>query len=230
MSVNSDPTDEGYGTMRLLRLPSNTTVPGPSQIANLFASDQEIQDARLAFTRTGSEVINGNLLTLPVGEGLLYVQPLYTSREEGEGRYPVLRYVLASFGEDVGIGSTLGEALDDVLGIDGTGGVATPEEPGTPPPPPGEGGPPVSDDVQALLQQAEDKFEEAQAALQDGDLAAYAQATDEARELVSQALEAAGAAAQDGSGGGTADGGGGAGSGDGAGSQQDESGGAAASG
>jgi uncharacterized membrane protein (UPF0182 family) len=191
MAVNSDPTDEGYGRMRLLRLPSNTTVPGPSQIANLFASDQEIQDARLAFTRTGSEVINGNLLTLPVGEGLLYVQPLYTSREAGAGRYPVLRYVLASFGDDVGIGSTLAEALDDVLGIQGTEDVANPEQPGTEPPPPGEGGQ-LPGDVESLLQEAEQKFEEAQAALQDGDLAAYAQATEEARDLVQQALEAAG--------------------------------------
>ena len=132
ISVDADAALNDYGKIRILRLPSNTQVPGPSQIANQFASDQQIQDRLLAFTRTNSKALFGNLLTLPAGDGLLYVQPLYTLRQAGEGRYPVLRYVLVSFGEDVGIGSTLTAALDDVLGI------TTPEEsvePGTAPPP-----------------------------------------------------------------------------------------------
>ncbi len=88
-----------YGTIRILRLPSNTQVPGPSQIANSFGSDRDIQNQVLPFTRSNSKVIYGNLLTLPVGDGLLYVQPLYTQRKSGEGTYPQLRFVLASFGD-----------------------------------------------------------------------------------------------------------------------------------
>ena len=42
---------------------------------------------------------------------------------------------------------------------------------------------------------AEDAFTEAEQALQDGDLAGYADATERARDLISQALEAAGATA-----------------------------------
>ena len=189
ISVDADAAREDYGQIRILRLPSNTQVPGPSQIANQFASDQEIQDKLLAFTRTNSKALFGNLLTLPAGDGLLYIQPLYTLRQAGEGRYPVLRYVLVSFGEDVGIGSTLTAALDDVLGI------TTPEgsiEPGTPPEetPPGTGGE-VPTTVRALLEEAEVKFAEAETALQQGDLAGYAAATEEARALVQQALDAA---------------------------------------
>mgnify|MGYP006190768361 CR=1 FL=1 len=52
--------EEDYGKIRILRLPSNTQVPGPSQIANQFGADQAIQDARLAFTRTNSRVVDGN--------------------------------------------------------------------------------------------------------------------------------------------------------------------------
>ena len=85
ISVDSDAARDDYGKIRILRLPSNTQVPGPSQIANTFASDQEIQDRLLAFTRTNSKALFGNLLTLPVGDGLLYVQPLYTLRQDGEG-------------------------------------------------------------------------------------------------------------------------------------------------
>jgi uncharacterized protein len=219
ISVDSDASQEDYGKLRILRLPSNTQVPGPSQIANQFASEQEIQDRLLAFTRTNSKALFGNLLTLPVGDGLLYVQPLYTLREEGEGRYPVLRYVLASFGEDVGIGSTLTAALDDVLGI------TTPEDSVDPAENPDLGGnlpsgpsAPVSSDVRALLQQAEDKFVEAEQALRDGDLPGYAEASQEARDLVQQAIEEADqGAGGGGNGAGNGDSGGGGGDGSGAG-------------
>ena len=193
ISVDADAGQDDYGTIRILRLPSNTQIPGPSQIANLFGADSDIQDSLLAFTRTNSTALFGNLLTLPVGDGLLYVQPLYTQRKTGEGRYPVLRYVLVSFGEKVGIGNTLGEALNDVLGIAGdtpTGDDTTQT--------PGGGGTPtggaVSGDVRQLLSQAEAKFAAAQKALQAGDLEGYAKAQDEARTLVQQALVAAGKA------------------------------------
>jgi uncharacterized protein len=189
ISVDADASQGDYGKIRVLQLPSTTQIPGPSQIANNFGQDADIQNKLLAFTRTNSKALFGNLLTLPVGKGLLYVQPLYTLREAGEGRYPALRYVLVSFGEDVGIGETLQDALDDVLGI------TTPtESPGTGEVPPGTGGGEVSGDVRALLRQAERKFVEAEQALQSGDLEGYARAQDEAKELVQQAIRVAGKA------------------------------------
>ena len=117
MAVGADASDAStYGKIRILRLPDNTQVPGPSQIANQFNSDDAIATRLRSFTQSNARVRYGNLLTLPVGGGLLYVQPLYTLRNGGEGRYPQLQFVLVSFGEEVGIGSTLNEALDDVLG------------------------------------------------------------------------------------------------------------------
>src|SRR5699024_10038491 len=67
-----------------------------------------------------SEVINGNLLTLPVGEGLLYVQPVYlqSSASGGGTQYPLLQMVLVSFGDKIGFAPTLDEALDLVFGGD----------------------------------------------------------------------------------------------------------------
>jgi uncharacterized protein len=192
ISVDADAGQKDYGTIRILRLPSNTQIPGPSQIANLFGADSDIQDKLLAFTRTNSTALFGNLLTLPVGDGLLYVQPLYTQRKTGEGRYPVLRYVLVSFGEKVGIGNTLTEALNDVLGLaPDAGGTDTGGDTGGSA---STGGGAVSSDVRQLLQQAENKFAAAQKALQSGDLQGYAKAQAEARDLVKQAIVAAGKA------------------------------------
>jgi uncharacterized membrane protein (UPF0182 family) len=213
ISVDADASQDEYGTIRILRLPSNTQVPGPSQIANQFGADQEIQDALLAFTRTNSKAVYGNLLTLPVGGGLLYVQPLYTLRESGEGTYPVLRYALVSFGNDVGYGPTLASALDDVLGVAGSDSITEPPEGETDGEgdsgDPGEAIPPG--DIASLLAEAEEAFAEAEQALSSGDLTGYAEATERARELVAEALDAAGVTPSTGDGdqGGTADGGGG---------------------
>ena len=188
ISVDADAAQGDYGQIRILRLPGNTQIPGPSQIANQFAADEAIQNALLAFTRTNSKALYGNLLTLPVGDGLLYVQPLYTLREAGEGTFPVLRFVLVSFGKEVGYGPTLTSALDNVLGVtDGEESFVDPIKPG--------GGPAVSGGVKALLEEAEAKFLEAEKALQKGDLKGYAAAQEEARDLVERALAAAGASA-----------------------------------
>ena len=159
ISVDADASRPGYGTIRILRLPSNTSVPGPSQIANNFGQDADIQNKLVAFTKANSRAVYGNLLTLPVGDGLLYVQPLYAQRKTGAALYPALRYVLVSFGEQVGIGTTLTAALDDVLGIaappnEGTGGTGGGTSGGSG----GTSGGTVPGDVRSLLQQAEAKF------------------------------------------------------------------------
>jgi len=183
MSVNAEASSPDYGTIRILELPGDTQVQGPGQVQNAFNSDEGIARQLLPFKQTqGASATFGNLLTLPVGGGLLYVQPVYTQRGEGEGNYPVLSYVLASFGDNVGYGSSLAEALDVVVGEDSgvrdTSGLA-----GT-----GGTGVPANQDVADLLNQAEDKFAEAEAALRDNDLAGYQRAINEARQLVEEAL------------------------------------------
>ena len=126
-----------------------------------------------------------------MGGGLLYVQPLYTLREGGSGNYPVLRFVLSSFGRDVGIGSTLRESLADVLGARRRDDDA--DRP-TADPCPDLRRPHDKQDLPVaalrLLQQADQKFAEADTALKAGDLEGYAQAVDEARALVKRALTA----------------------------------------
>ncbi len=186
MSVGADAAKpESYGKFQVLRLPDNTQVPGPGQIANQFSNDPKVANQLRAFKQADAKVAYGNLLTLPVGGGLLYVQPLYTLREGGSGNYPVLRFVLTSFGRDVGIGSTLSQSLKDVLGAE-----ASPTPPGSTDPGGTTSGDSQNLPVKALrlLQQADDKFAEADKALKTGDLQGYAKAVGEARSLVERAL------------------------------------------
>jgi uncharacterized membrane protein (UPF0182 family) len=188
VAVNSDATDEeGYGQIRVLRLPSQTQVFGPSQMANEFAGNDRVRDALRDYTTGESAPVFGNLLTLPVADGLMYVQPVYTQRVGGTASYPILRFVLVSFGDEVGIGSTLPGAIANVLGL------ADPPPTGEEPPDPGEqpddspGQTPLARAVE-LLRDAEEAYADADAALAEGDLAGYQEATERAERLTNQAL------------------------------------------
>ena len=108
---------EGYGQLRLLQIRNDETVPGPGQVQNDFNADPAINQELNVLRLGESSTINGNLLTLPIGGGLLYVQPVYI-QSTGSTQFPLLQRVLVAFGNDVGFGETLDEALDDVFGGD----------------------------------------------------------------------------------------------------------------
>jgi len=192
VSVDADASRSTYGKIRVLELPTSGPVKGPNQIANDFTANAAIQKELQQFNvSTNIHKIYGNLLTLPVGDSLLYVQPLYTQREGGEssGSFPVLNFVLVSFGDRLAIGTTMSEAIAKVLGVG--------EDTATPDPGDTSGGPVLGDEVIDLLQKADREFAAAKTALGKGDLAGYAEHTDAAEKYVTRALLAAQKSADD---------------------------------
>ncbi|WP_298992608.1 UPF0182 family protein [uncultured Pseudokineococcus sp.] len=205
---------EGYGQLRLLQLPRNLVINGPGQVQNDFDADPTISTELNLLSQNNTDVAFGNLLTLPVGGGLLYVQPVYV-QSSGGTQIPRLQYALVSFGSEIGFAQTLDEALNQVFGGDsgatagdaGAGGDAP-----VTPPAEGGGGTPAPSGAQEQLAQA---LQDAQAALQagqqalaDGDFATYGEQQDALSEAVTRALQAQGqvdaatgadATAQDGS-------------------------------
>ncbi|MFD1859909.1 UPF0182 family protein [Aeromicrobium camelliae] len=189
MSVNSEASDpENYGKLQILELPSETRVGGPNQIAAQIQADNQVTQTLLPFEQaTNARILRGNLLTLPVGGALLYVQPVYIQRSVEEGSYPVLQYIIASFGEDVGIGNTLDEALRAALGLE-EGAAPPPEDEVEAPPEEGDGGEPAEAQTpEQLLQQATELYDQAQQALQEGDLATYQRRINEMADAIEQA-------------------------------------------
>ncbi|MDO5493367.1 MAG: UPF0182 family protein [Nesterenkonia sp.] len=114
---------EDYGSLRLLELPRDTAVPGPGQTQANFDSNSEISQSLNLLRQGASDVINGNMITLPAGDGILYVQPVYV-QSTGDTAYPLLRKVLVSYGEEIGFADSLSEALDQVFGGDSGAEVA----------------------------------------------------------------------------------------------------------
>ncbi len=113
-----------YGTLRLLRLPKSVIVPGPGQVQNNFNADSEVSRLLNILRQGSTTVLNGNLLTLPIGGGLLYVQPVYV-QSKGETSFPLLQKVLVAFGDKIAFEDSLDQALNTLFG--GDSGAVTPD-------------------------------------------------------------------------------------------------------
>ncbi|WP_426118685.1 UPF0182 family protein [Kocuria sp. LHG3120] len=208
LSANSDAgtgedgvkSDE-YGTLRLLELPRSSVVPGPGQAQNLFNSDTDVSTELNLLRQGASEVINGNLLTLPAGGGMLYVQPVYV-QSSGDAAYPTLRRVLVGFGEEVGFAPTLEEALDEVFqgdsGAQTSSGAGVDEAEAGSPDGAGEDGaeaPSGGASLEDALSDANQAIQESEEALQDGDWTSYGEAQQRLQDAIQRALEADGVVA-----------------------------------
>jgi hypothetical protein len=185
MAVDATP-GPGYGTIRVLQLPRNTTVPGPTQVQNNFESEPAIAEQLTLLRRGGADVEFGNLLSLPVSGGVLYVEPVYVRASQGQG-FPLLRKVLAGYGNRSVLANTLPEALAAVFqGTGGTGGdTGTGEEP--------EGGGQTENaqaDLTRALADAQAAYEAGQDALAEGDFAAYGVAQRQLKSALDRAAAA----------------------------------------
>lgn len=182
-SVISDPGPD-YGKISVLQLPRSTNIAGPSQVASNFEAKPVVANSLSLLRQGGSDVVLGNLLTLPVGGGLLYVQPVYVRATANTASYPLLQKVLVSFGDQIGFDDTLKGALDQVFG--GNSGTST-----TTTGPSTTGG--TGTKSQALanaLQSAQQAMSDAQAALAKGDFAAYGAAQDRLKSAIAAAVAA----------------------------------------
>ncbi len=193
MVVNSEPGPD-YGTIRILQLPSQTTIPGPVQAQNNFESDPNISSSLSLLRRGGSDVVLGNLLSLPVGGGVLYVEPVYVQATGGNG-YPLLRKVIVSFGQQVVMADTLDQALRAVIGVSsGTQTVpsstTTPTTPGGATTPNSPNNQTTAQELSSALSDASAAYAAGEAALKAGDFTAYGQAQKQLIAAITRAQQA----------------------------------------
>ncbi|CAB5060973.1 unannotated protein [freshwater metagenome] len=173
-----------YGKISVLQLPRSTNVAGPSQVASNFEAKPEVANSLSLLRQGGSDVVLGNLLTLPVGGGLLYVQPVYVKATSNSAAYPLLQKVLVSFGDVIGYDSSLKGALDQVFGGNsGTSSSGTPVTSTTNN---------ASADLKSALQNAKQALADGNAALAKGDFAAYGRAQDRLKAALAAAIAAEG--------------------------------------
>lgn len=168
---------EGKPELRIIQLPKDTQTAGPNQAKELM----EGQDApRTEINIWGGNVQRGNLLSLPFGDGMLYVQPLYV-RNLTDPPYPQLRKVLALYGNKIGYADTLEGAIAQLVGA---AGPAVPEVP-----------PDTSDPgVAAAVAKIQKALADLRAAQQSGDFAGQGRALSDLDAAIKEFNAATGAA------------------------------------
>src|SRR3954451_4844880 len=118
---------------------------GPSQVANNIGTDPTVAKELAQFNRSGNSISYGTLLTVPVGDELLYVEPVYVRlATANEANFPILRNVLVSYKGGVGIGQSLETALNAALEDTEPGGPSSSPSPSGTPSPSGSTSSPTS--------------------------------------------------------------------------------------
>ncbi|MEG1641653.1 MAG: UPF0182 family protein [Synergistaceae bacterium] len=112
MAGRCDP--ENYGELLVYKFPKQKLVYGPNQVEALINQNPEISAQLSLWSQRGSDVLRGDLLVVPVGKSLLYVQPLYLKAETGE--LPELKRIITSTGGRVAWGETFAESLKNLIG------------------------------------------------------------------------------------------------------------------
>jgi len=192
MVASSDP--DTYGQLRAYVVrPAEggpDTIDGPATVADTMETEPAISQQITFLDQQGSSVFYGDLQLVPIGDGIVYVRPLYVRADNGT--QISYRHILVSYQGEAAYGDTLQEALAklfpgfrvDIGEVVGTGdGVDDPVDPDAPAEP--------AQDPKNLLQQADELFDEAEEALRNDppDFAEYAEKNAEARELVEQAID-----------------------------------------
>jgi hypothetical protein len=203
ISVSSQAQD--YGRFTVLKVPSGSQTFGPTQVANQFKSETAINTEVSLFDQNNSQVVYGNLLSLPIGNNFLYVEPLYV---QGSGAsQPVLRRVILFYGNRVGYGVDLPSALrnltqgrvgQEISTSDSSPTSPTPPTspssstaPSSPSPPTASSTPtPVPSDVGAIVTQLDQALADLQSAYKTGDFSKIGAAQERVKQLTDAFVKA----------------------------------------
>ncbi len=191
LTASSDP--KVYGQLRSFVMPQGQTVLGPTQVDNEIKRTENISEQITLLSRGGSQVIFGSLQLIPVGDSnLVYVRPVYVQGADENG-FPKFQFVVVfTQGKPAVRAATVAEGLQQLFGGDVVtspgGGTTTPGQGTTPT----TTAPPTSGtSVADLLSQAQTLFDQANAALKNGDLGQYQQLVNKVQQLVTQASQLA---------------------------------------
>jgi uncharacterized membrane protein (UPF0182 family) len=170
---------ENYGKLVSFTMPRSDLPLGPALASGSISGTDAVSQAETLLGSTGSKLLKGNLILVPIQNSLLYVRPYFVEAEST--KIPKLERVIALFNNKVVIKETLAEALAELFGE----APPTLEEPtdGTPEAPTGT----VDEQVAKLLTDASRLYAEADAAFEAKDLGTYQKKNDQARAKVEEA-------------------------------------------
>src|SRR5439155_27081181 len=131
--------------------PSGSTTPRPAQIQARINQDSTVSAQFTLWSQAGSSVVRGNLLVLPMGDSILYVEPIFL--QSTQSPFPEFKRVILAGQNSLVFADTVENGISQLLG-----------ETSAPPPDNGGGGQ-LPGDVTSLVADAQRLYDAAQAAL-----------------------------------------------------------------
>ena len=104
---------ENYGRFLSYKFPKEKRILGPQQVETKIDQDAELSSQLSLWDQRGSSVLRGNVLAIPVGETLVYVEPIYLQSETAA--YPELRLVCLMHEDKLSYAPSFEEALEGLF-------------------------------------------------------------------------------------------------------------------
>ena len=197
---------ENYGKLLAFRFPTDALVFGPRQVESRIDQDTTISAQFSLWNQSGSNVIRGNLLMIPIGSGNLFVEPIYL--QAATSQLPELKRVVVVNGNRIAMEPTLQRALEVIFagaaptapttdtgspGVTGTpAATATPRPVSTPGATPTPQPTLQPGSLGELARQADEAYQRAQEALRNGDFATYGSQIDRVEQLIQEIVRQTG--------------------------------------
>ena len=157
----SDP--ENYGRMIEYQFPKEKLIFGPLQIESRIDQNSEISQLFTLWSQSGSEIIRGNLLVIPIKDSLIYVEPVYLV--SANSQLPELKIIIVAYQDRLSFAPTLEGALGQVFGSASIGAAPAIQTAALQQPP--------LEDIGRLIEQALENYNAAAEKLREGDFAGY---------------------------------------------------------
>ncbi|MBR2675113.1 MAG: UPF0182 family protein [Mogibacterium sp.] len=179
---------DNYGQLIVYTMPKNKNIYGPMQIEAQIDQNTEISKEFSLWASSGSKYKRGDLFVIPIGTSLMYVEPVYL--EASNQAIPEVKRVIVAYQDKIAYEPTLSEALVSLFG--GDAGDKQNKIDGIDD---GEGA--ASDDVQSLIQKAQNAYNKAIEAQKNGDWEGYGRYIKQLENYLAKLANESGAAAGD---------------------------------
>ena len=169
-----------YGKLIVYEFDKQSLIYGPMQIEQRIDQDTTIAPQLALLGQQGSSVLRGNLLTIPIDNSLLYIEPIYVRATSGKMSLPEMKKVVISYKDTIVMADTLTQAIEQIFGSIGDVGSGTGSSSGT--------NTPMSPTASSaeLIARANELFNLAQQALQGGDWNSYGSYMQQLGQILTQ--------------------------------------------
>ncbi|MEG0074551.1 MAG: UPF0182 family protein [Eubacterium sp.] len=176
-----------YGKLLLYQFPKQQLVYGPMQIEQRIDQNTVISPQLTLLGQQGSAVLRGNLMTIPIENAIIYVEPIYIQASAGANNLPEVKKVIVCYQNEIVMADSLNQALGEIFNYDAG---AAPKASNTAVTTAGGTGAGAAD----LSIRANQIFQEAQNAQKSGDWAGYGNKLNELQTVLNELQQITGAA------------------------------------